>query len=431
MNRDELQARWILSQGWVSAELLKETAAALPRAPGHDLCSLLLMRGLINEAAAAQTRKALESGRNRPDSSRYSDEFKTMAMPSPATNPKGSSRRFARDSRQYSGIQQPAYTSESQRYSRDGFAVSTDIDNMDTIITKEPALKAQPKLQPGQRFQDYEILEEISRGSMGVVYKARNPEGEVLALKIIQAQHENEENTRRFSREAETLIRLEHPNIIKVRDYGSHHGRLFYAMDRVDGRDLLELVQSSIRQSGRPPPWRKSVAYLEGIARALAHCHENHIIHRDVKPQNVMIGRKNLRPILVDFGLMKRVPTLADSASSMGLTKTGETVGTPAFMSPEQLDAQGAHGAIGPASDVWGFGATLFYCLTGAAPYPENNAMGIYIALLTRDPRRALAVNPQVPEWLDELCHRCLQRQAEDRIALSEVVERLRAARAL
>jgi serine/threonine protein kinase/formylglycine-generating enzyme required for sulfatase activity len=273
---------------------------------------------------------------------------------------------------------------------------------------------------------------EISRGGMGVIYRARHRRlDNEVALKVILGGDASEEQLIRFEREAQTLAQLKHPNIVRVSDFGDEAGTPFFAMELIPGRELKDHVD---RQKKRKtlPPFEWTVKMLEPIAAALVACHEKGVVHRDLKPHNIMVEAKTRRPVLVDFGLARpeaQRPEVSQSAGaapsgnpdgSAELTQAGATMGTPAYMAPEQADAE-TYGPVGEKADVWGFGATLFYCLTGSAPYSGETALNVYKKLLTEDPRDVAVLNPETPRSLAALCRRCLTKAPAERPTMSEV----------
>src|ERR1041384_8083276 len=206
-------------------------------------------------------------------------------------------------------------------------------------------------------FGDYELLEEIARGGMGVVYKARQKSlGRLVAVKVILAgQFAGKQVAQRFKSEAIAAAVLQHPNIVAVHEVGVHNGHHFFSMDYVEGQNLTELVAQ------RPLPPRDAAHYVKLIAEAIHYAHGQGILHRDLKPSNVLIDAATDQPRVPDFGLAKRL----DGESS--ITVTGQVLVSPNFMPPEQ--ASGNRGKVGRHSDVYGLGAILFYTLTARPPF--------------------------------------------------------------
>ena len=207
-----------------------------------------------------------------------------------------------------------------------------------------------------QGFGEYELLEEIARGGMGVVYRARQVSlNRIVALKMIKSgEVATEEDVHRFKTEAEAAAQLDHPNIVPVFEVGEHDGQHFFSMRFVDGPSL----QDRLREGPLPP--KDAAAVVKLISEAVAYAHKRGIVHRDLKPANVLIDSDG-QPRVTDFGLAK---TITDAS---GMTVTGQILGTPSYMPPEQ--ANGRTDEIGPLSDVYSLGAVLYCLLTGRPPY--------------------------------------------------------------
>jgi serine/threonine protein kinase/formylglycine-generating enzyme required for sulfatase activity len=278
----------------------------------------------------------------------------------------------------------------------------------------------------------YEVFGELSRGGMGVIYRARHRKlKQNVALKVM-IRLDSASGLQRFEREAQTLAQLKHPNIVRVTDYGDEDGVPYFAMEMVDGRDLHQTVERRKKARGKVPPYSWTVRVLQPVAAALVACHERGVIHRDLKPHNILVERETQRPVLVDFGLAKPDETPAGLLSGEAgeepagpqLTRVGAVIGTPSYMPPEQADSE-SFGTQGPHSDVWGFGATLFYCLTGETPYAKTGGATLLMQLMEEEPRDVTEVDPNAPPALAELCRRCLTKDAEQRPTMAEVEEAL------
>lgn len=275
----------------------------------------------------------------------------------------------------------------------------------------------------------YDIIEEIDRGGQAAVLLVRERQSkEEGALKISLDFDGEPETLARFEREARVLVELDHPNIVGVREYGSENNVPYMVMNKVSGKNLEAIVAQSLSKENEVPDVDWTVDTFRDIAEALAHSHSKGVYHRDVKPDNILIETTTGQPILIDFGIAKR-ERMGLSGTSEGnlesLTKTGELVGTPAFMSPEQLDVSGAHGRMSEKSDVWSFGATLFYCLSGRPPFGEKVAGELFGALMNSSPDRVSTFNSEVPYWLDRLCASCLTTSQSKRPTMKTVIEAL------
>jgi tetratricopeptide (TPR) repeat protein/predicted Ser/Thr protein kinase len=247
-----------------------------------------------------------------------------------------------------------------------------------------------------ERIGPYEILGEVARGGMGVVYKARGPMG-LVAVKVLLAAEEDP----RFLQEAIAANKLRHPGIVEIHQVGKDEGLDYLVMELVEGESL----QAKLERDG-PLPVDQAIDMAVLLCDALAYAHSRGVIHRDMKPHNVLLTQKG-DPKIADFGLGKVLN------QSMHLTKTGSVLGTPAYMPPEQ--AEGDKEAMGPHSDVYSLGATLYAMLTGRPPFVGGTALNLIYAVLSKKPEPPSAHNPRVPSRLDEICLRCLAKAPEQR----------------
>lgn len=283
-------------------------------------------------------------------------------------------------------------------------------------------------------FGDYELLEEIARGGMGVVYKARQVKlNRIVAVKMIMAgQLAGEVDVKRFYSEAEAAAILDHPGIVPIYEVGQYQGQHFFSMGFVDGGSLADRLRDG------PLPSREAADLIKKIAEAVAYAHEKGVIHRDLKPANVLLsvvtgqsssdmGRSSATgttgpgqlthdqrpntsavvPKVTDFGLAKKLD--ADS----NLTGTGQILGTPSYMSPEQ--AAGKTAAVGPASDVYSLGAILYSTLTGRPPFQAASVMDTLRQVLEQEPASPRQLNSAVDRDLETICLKCLQKEPQRR----------------
>lgn len=284
-----------------------------------------------------------------------------------------------------------------------------------------------PQLQ-----EKYEVLGEISRGGMGVVFKALHKKlGKIVAIKVILVESPDTEDVQRFEREAIALAQLRHPNIVQVFDFSGFNSNspAYMVMEYIEGQTFDSWVKEHLRVHGEVPPIKESAALLETIASALSYCHSRGVAHRDLKPVNIVIERDSKRPVLLDFGLVKvDSERLGDQYTMLGspLTATGDILGTPAFMAPEQIDSSGQFGALGPACDIWGLGGLLFFAVTGHPPHRGDNLIEIYGHILDGEVSMPRTLNDSVPDWIEDLCSACLIRDARARIDMADVRERIR-----
>jgi tRNA A-37 threonylcarbamoyl transferase component Bud32 len=264
----------------------------------------------------------------------------------------------------------------------------------------------------------YDCLEEIGRGAMGVVYKARQ-EGlnRPVALKMLLAgEYAGAEQRSRFRCEAEAVARLSHPHVVQVYEIGECAGRPFLAMEYVGGGTLAQ------RLGGTPLPAREAAALVETLARAVQAAHAAGIVHRDLKPGNVLLLPDGT-PKVSDFGLAKRLDGEA------GHTATGAVVGTPSYMAPEQAAGEGKR--VGPAADVYALGAILYECLTGRPPFRAAAPMETILQVIADEPVSPRRLQPALPRDLETICLRCLEkdpaRRYDSAAALAEDLRRFQA----
>jgi hypothetical protein len=275
-----------------------------------------------------------------------------------------------------------------------------------------------PKELPPPRLPaDYELLGEVGRGGMGVVYRARQRSlDREVAIKVLRpGDLVFGDALRRFRSEAKHLARLRHRHIVSVHDLGENtDGTLWFAMDLIDGTTLAD----EVGRRRRATPAR-AVRILRQIASAIAHAHAHGIVHRDLKPQNVLIDQGG-DAFVVDFGLAR------DAAAAGTRTLTGELLGTPAYMSPEQ--ARGDAARIGEPTDVWALGALLYELLTGRSPFGGKPLHETIRAILEDDPQLPRALDASIPAELEAVCLKALSKRPEDRyataLAFAEDLER-------
>jgi hypothetical protein len=250
----------------------------------------------------------------------------------------------------------------------------------------------------------YEILEQLGRGGMGVVYLARHLGlGRLVAVKMLGAgAGAGPEEVQCFLREAEAVARLRHANIVQVYDVGGQDRQPFFTMEFVEGGSLAQKL-AGIPQAARP-----AAALVEQLARAVEVAHQNGIIHRDLKPANVLLTADGT-PKITDFGLAKRLE--GDS----GLTRSGAILGTPSYMAPEQ--ARGQARAIGSAADIYALGATLYEMLTGRPPFRAETAVDTVLQVIAEEPVPPARLNPRVPRDLETICLKCLHKEPSRRFA--------------
>ena len=263
-------------------------------------------------------------------------------------------------------------------------------------------------------FGDYELLEEIGRGGQGVVYRARQKSlNRTVALKVIGLGHwATEAHLKRFRREAEAAASLEHPSIVPIHEVGERDGSCYFSMKLVEGGQLDEVVRHS------PMSTRQAAELIAKVARTVHYAHEHGILHRDIKPGNILLDAKG-EPHLTDFGLARLVET------ECTVTRTKEVLGTPSYMAPEQ--AVGEATKLTGATDVYGLGAVLYQLLTGHPPFAGGTTYETVKLLLETEPRQPRLLNPKIDRDLSTICLKCLEKDPQRRyssaLALAEDLE--------
>lgn len=281
-------------------------------------------------------------------------------------------------------------------------------------------------------FGDYELLGEIARGGMGIVYRARQHSlGRVVALKMIRAVYTTSPaDLRRFHTEAETIAALDHPRIVPIYEIGEFQGQHYFTMKLIDGGNLTQRLDDVglphiDRKTGKDPQgriWRhEQVAerqaaiarLLVPVAEAVQYAHERGLLHRDLKPANILLDAQG-QPFVTDFGLAKQLQ------EDPGLTQSGAIVGTPSYMAPEQ--AAGRPHALTTAADVYSLGAILYELLTGRPPFRAETPLETLRQASEREPIRPSSLNPRVERDLETICLKCLQKDPGQRYASAQAL---------
>jgi serine/threonine protein kinase/Tfp pilus assembly protein PilF len=262
---------------------------------------------------------------------------------------------------------------------------------------------------------DYELLEEIGRGGQGVVFRARQKSlNRIVALKVISlGQWASKAHLRRFRLEAEAAARLEHPGIVPIHEVGERDGSCYFSMKFVEGGQLDEVVRSA------PMSIRQAAELIAKVARTVHYAHEHGILHRDIKPGNILLDQKG-EPHLTDFGLAR----LVETESTM--TRTLDVLGTPSYMAPEQ--AVGNNAAVSNVTDVYAIGAVFYQLLTGQPPFAGGATYETIKLLLDTEPKQPRLLNPKIDRDLSTICLKCLEKDPKRRyssaLALAEDLER-------
>src|SRR6184192_2056341 len=263
-------------------------------------------------------------------------------------------------------------------------------------------------------FDDYELLKEIGRGGQGVVYRARQKSlNRTVALKVIGVGHwDREAHLRRFRLQAEAAASLNHPFIVPIHEIRERNGCCYFSMNLLEGGQLDEAVKRQVISI------RRAVELIAKLARTVHYAHENGILHRDIKPGNVLLDKEG-EPHLTDFGLARLIET------ECTVTRTTEMLGTPSYMAPEQANG---NAEVTAAADIYGLGAVLYQLLTGAPPFVGRSTYETVRLLLETDPRQPRLLNPKVDRDLSTICLKCLEKDPQRRylsaLALVEDLER-------
>ncbi|MEJ2212249.1 MAG: protein kinase, partial [Anaerolineae bacterium] len=264
----------------------------------------------------------------------------------------------------------------------------------------------------GQKFGPYEITAKVGEGGMAVVYKGYQQSlNRYVAIKVLRAElAQDKEFVERFRREALSVADLSHPNILHVYDAGFSDGVYYIVMAYVDGGSLKEMVMRG------PMDMDYAISIVAQVADALQHAHQHGLVHRDVKPNNILMTRDG-RPLLTDFGIAKAVH------ESTGLTRTGTSIGTPEYMAPEQIQGQKVDGR----TDIYALGIVLYEMLTGWTPFSTTTPVATLYKQVNEPPPPLRQANINIPTWLEEVVLKALEKSPQDRFQqASDFAEALR-----
>ena len=274
-----------------------------------------------------------------------------------------------------------------------------------------------PPLVPGTKiryFGEYELLEQVGMGGMGIVYKARQSKlKRIVALKLIKSGAlANPQDLQRFQVEARAAARLSHPGIVPVHEVGVFQDQHFYTMEYVAGGSLSRLYRDG------PVVARRAAELVKQLAEAMHYAHQNGIVHRDLKPANVLLTAEG-QPRITDFGLAKLIET-EDETHEATLTETGQILGTAGYMSPEQ--AGGKTRLVGPPTDIYALGAVLYALLTSRAPFVGESVPLTLMQVLHKEPVSPRLLNPSLPRDLETICLKCLEKEPHKRYGTAELL---------
>ncbi|WP_145091043.1 serine/threonine-protein kinase [Anatilimnocola aggregata] len=283
---------------------------------------------------------------------------------------------------------------------------------IETAMSMPPSLAAAKP--PARRFGNYDLVDTIAKGGMGIVYKAKHLKlNRIVALKmILSGRFADDLEVQRFYSEAESAARLRHANIVGIHDVGECEGQHFFSMDYIEGKSLADLLKD---QALSP---KHAAELMQTISAAMHYAHTEGVVHRDLKPSNVLLDIAGV-PLITDFGLAKQV-----EGGQSQMTMQGTVVGTPSYMPPEQ--AAGRIDEVNVRSDVYSLGAILYELLSGRPPFRGASPFETIKQVLENEPVALRILSPAIPRDLETICHKCLQKEAEKRYATAkELAEEL------
>jgi tetratricopeptide (TPR) repeat protein/tRNA A-37 threonylcarbamoyl transferase component Bud32 len=402
--QDLLLAKFALKTGLLSSEVLndclREQEDQKPRGQAPSLLQILVRRRLVTAESLVPINQAIEATSFDCPRCRVRHAFKAIATSSLACPRCAAPLTILREDGEM--ISERILTG---RRSGASGPPSTRADSS-SRFSKEKKVSGDGPLKT---FGPYEILAELGRGGMGVVYKARHPQlDQIVALKVLLAgDMASKTQVKRFQKEAELAGKLKHPGIVAIHDVGTIDDRHYFTMDFIEGVALNDRVKA------RDLPLRQAVQVARDLARALGHAHQNGVIHRDVKPANIILDAEG-RPHLTDFGLARE----ADVLDSARLTREGATVGTPFYMSPEQ--ARGDLAAVGPSTDIYALGVVLFEMLTFEHPFKATGQVELTRRILTEPPPRLTELEPAIDAEVEAIVLKALEKDPQDRFVTAD-----------
>lgn len=408
MDNNVLLGKLIIQNQFLPQSVVQGAYQSLQGQPHFDLVDSLVQQGLLHPTQAQHIRQ---------QALHYSDPDQSSLAQTIQSSGERDFRNLQRASAGVAAIQ-----AVSPQF---GESSSTNVDTSATIqasgsssgVSQIDRSQSSQSAMP-QIFGDYKVIREISRGGMGAVYLAYSEklQTEVALKTLLAGQLAGEEAVMRFRLEAQATARLTHPNIVSVHDIGESDGHHYLVMDYIEGQSLKALTL----QNG---PYRSHEAgkIILKLAKALRYAHERGILHRDIKPENVLMRAHDDEVLLTDFGLAKDM----NAGTGRGLTMTGQIMGTPEFMSPEQADGRAA--LIDQRSDIYSLGATLYQLLTGSPPFTGETLTNILKAIMTDEPVAPSKLVKGVDRDLEVIALKCLEKDLDRRYQhADELVEDLK-----
>ena len=414
---EEWIVRAALERGFLSQARLEEVRRMQAASPHPGGLLGLLRERCLAPAQVQELQRAWQAAQSgeahRPSAERLAGSSPTFASPALAPTPEAPASLIG------------LAGSSSFGASPAGLPLSPAAPPPEDAPTREPRAAFRPR--PGspvatgseKSVGPFELVRELARGGMGVVWVARRPglDRQVALKQLLPGDGPpNQAQVQRFLDEARLAARLQHPHIVRILEVGEQDGLPWFAMDLIEGESL----SARIKARGPLPP-REAASLFARLARALAYAHAQRLLHRDLKPANVLLTPEG-EPVLTDFGLAKAV----DDAPEQGLTRQGDVMGTPSYMPPEQ--AEGAHDRIDQRADVYSLGATLYEALTGRPPFAGRTVIAIIHAVMLEEPARPRGLVPGIPADLETIVLTCLEKDPLRRYpsasALAEDLER-------
>ncbi|SFI76355.1 serine/threonine-protein kinase [Planctomicrobium piriforme] len=292
-------------------------------------------------------------------------------------------------------------------------------DQLGQFCSSSPPVDNEPPEAPaGPRkmvLGDYQLLEEIGRGGMGIVFRARqrHPERIVAVKMLLRGEFATSVHRARFEVEADAAARLDHPHIVAIYEAGIENGQPYFSMPFIEGTTLARRIAERTLSD------REAAELLIPVCRAVGYAHQRGVLHRDLKPSNILIDRLG-HPYVSDFGLAKRVETDPTDGGPLSLTESGAILGTPGYLAPEQ--AAGSRGIVSPATDVYSLGAILYACVTGRAPFQAANPVDALLMVLEQDPPPPRLLHPKIDIDLEMIILKALQKPVDLRYRTADAL---------